>query len=155
MKNRSSIGSDQAAVHVASFEGYLFRLKSSGGTLPRTRTGEPNVSRIAADSGVGDRGRFYTNPRLGELLAEASAQFSPGVAPVPDQIAEKFPATDSKGGDGKRIQRQLEAKITKLEQHISAVSAERDDLRKKVIKLEQSLARMDHTFQTGRRVAAP
>lgn len=142
-------------MNVASFEEYLVGLRSAGKTLPRTRTGEPNVSRIAVDSGVGDRGRFYTNPRLGELLAQASVEFVPAVATGPDPASEKVPAADLKADDRKRMQRQLEARITKLEQHISAVSAERDDLRKQVVKLEQALARMDHALQTGRRVAAP
>lgn len=114
--NKRGSGQLRATDHVAAFKAYLKDLKDSGERLPARPNGEVNITKVAKDSGVGDRGRFHTNERLKQLLdgAKADAAGTPvqtldAVGALPAQQA------DSRSGSPEALQR-VERRAHRLEQ---------------------------------------
>jgi hypothetical protein len=105
--------------------------------------GRPNITAIAEASGV-LRNVFYTNAGVKRLLADFIAG----------------PEKDKEQPTGlARAQRQLDIKerrILQLEQQLTGVMAENEDLRKRLVATEQKLARYrvieEEILLTGRRV---
>ena len=135
-------GRERGEENLAKVRHYLAGLKAARQSLP-LQDGRPNISAIADASGV-LRNVFYTNAGVKRLLVE----FIGGLDEVkmgPTGLA--------------RAQRQLDLKdrrILQLEQQLSSVKAEAEELRKRLAAAEQKLARYkvieEEVLQAGRRV---
>lgn len=148
MTKRSGV--QQAGDYVENFQSYLAGLKERGDPLPLRSNGELNLSKIAADSGIRDRGRFYTNAKLKELLEQArSAQ----PAPTPNTTLAA-PNTAPSEADSDALRR-AERRAQRLEQHNAALVAENAELRRQLRELRLQLGREDMVIETGRRIPAP
>jgi hypothetical protein len=142
-------GQAKARELVAQFEAYLEGLSSRGESLPQKANGELHITRIARDSGIGSRERFYTNPALQEMLRNASSV-------LPKRVQEPQSAPPPPSSDSiKRAQRTLEARLHRLEQQNAVLMAENSELRHRVAELSARVERDEHMFTTGRRVAEP
>lgn len=148
MSKRAS-GAQKAHDNVEAFERYLADLKQRGEPLPLRPNGDVNLSKVAKDSGVGDRGRFYTNDRLKDLLEAARpvVATTDATAPAVQPVAE--------GSDGSDALRRAERRAQRLEQHNAALVAENAELRRQLRDLRLQLGREDMVIETGRRVPAP
>lgn len=147
-KRRS--GAQQAEDYVENFQAYLGGLKERGDPLPLRGNGELNLSKIAADSGIRDRGRFYTNTKLKALLEHArSTQPAPvtsATVGVPHVVASE--------ADSDTLRR-VERRAQRLEQQNAALVAENAELRRQLRELRLQLGREDMVIETGRRLPAP
>jgi len=152
--NKRGSGQLRATDHVAAFEAYLKDLRDRGERLPARPNGEVNLSQIAKDSGVGDRGRFHTNERLKQLLDGAKADAA--AAPVPTVDAVQLPSAqqaDSRSSSPEALQR-VERRAHRLEQMNATLMSENAELRRQVKELRLQLGREDMIIETGRRVPA-
>jgi hypothetical protein len=143
-------GQAKARELVAQFQAYLDGLSSRGEPLPQKANGELHVTRVARDSGIGSRERFYTNPTLQEMLRRASSSL-PKPVQEPRSAASPSPSSDTV----RRAQRALEARLNRLEQQNAVLMAENSELRRRVAELSARLGRDEHMYATGRRVAEP
>ena len=147
-KKRS--GSQQAGDYVESFQMYLTALAERGEHLPLRGNGELNLSKIAEDSGIRDRGRFYTNAKLKDLLEKARSTQPTSVI---DATSSSLPAvTTQADGDA---QRRAERRAQRLEQQNAALVAENAELRRQLRDLRLQLGREDMVIETGRRIPPP
>jgi hypothetical protein len=144
---KGSSGVQRAADHVQAFQNYLDGLRKRGEALPLRAGGDPNLSQIAKDSGIGDRARFYTNERLKDMLATA-------VASVP-RVAAPTPTTEQPKPIDTEAQRRAERRAQKLEQANAALVAENAELRRQLRDLRLQLGREDMIIETGRRIPPP
>jgi hypothetical protein len=142
-------GQAKARELVAQFQAYLDGMSSRRECLPQKANGELHITRIARDSGIGSRERFYTNPALQEMLRKASSGL-----PKPVQEAQSAPPSPS-SDNIKRAQRALEARLHRLEQQNAVLMAENSELRRRVAELLARVERDEHMYTTGRRVAEP
>jgi len=135
-------GRERGEENLAKVRRYLAGLQAARQLLP-LQDGRPNITAIAEASGV-FRNVFYTNAGVKRLLAD----FIDG------------PEKDKEQPTGlARAQRQLDIKerrILQLEQQLTGVMAENEDLRKRLVATEQKLARYrvieEEILLTGRRV---
>ena len=135
-------GRERGEENMAKVRRYLADLKGAGQPLP-LQDGRPNITAIAEASGV-LRNVFYTNAGVKRLLADFIAG----------------PEKDKEQPTGlARAQRQLDIKerrILQLEQQLTGVMAENEDLRKRLVATEQKLIRYrvieEEILQAGRRV---
>jgi len=135
-------GRERGEENLAKVRRYLAGLQAARQLLP-LQDGRPNITAIAEASGV-LRNVFYTNAGVKRLLAD----FIDG------------PEKDKEQPTGlARAQRQLDIKerrILQLEQQLTGVMAENEDLRKRLVATEQKLARYrvieEEILLTGRRV---
>ncbi|WP_431276453.1 hypothetical protein ACQ858_09575 [Variovorax ureilyticus] len=148
MSKRAS-GVQKAHDNVEAFERYLADLKQRGEPLPLRPNGDVNLSKVAKDSGIGDRGRFYTNDRLKDLLEGARPVVPPAEATV---LAMQHPMESTDGSDALR---RSERRAQRLEQHNATLVAENAELRRQLRELRLQLGREDMVIETGRRVPAP
>jgi hypothetical protein len=144
-------GAQRSNENVALFEAYVKSLKERGEPLPTKLDGQINLSKIAADSGIGDRGRLYTNDRVRSLLEQAEAEL-----PRP-QLAEPQEGKDggSKAAATDAALQRTERRLHRLEQQNAALVAENAELRRQNIELRLQLGREDMMIETGRRIPAP
>ena len=149
-KGRS--GAQRGQENVAAFKAYVTGLRERGEALPRTAGGDVNLSKVAADSGIRDRGRFYTNDTLKTLLADASESLK-APAPVPETLAKE--SSVSAEPDNADALRRVERRAQRLEQANAVLVAENADLRRQVRELRMQLGREDIVIETGRRVVRP
>lgn len=145
-------GSQRGQDNVAAFETYLAGLRERGETLPLTPKGDVNLSKVAAESGIRDRGRFYTNDRLKSLLADASKTLNPTAMPVDASAHEAQPPRRDDNGDALR---RAERRAQRLEQTNAVLVAENADLRRQIRDLRLQMGRDDMVIATGRRVVLP
>jgi hypothetical protein len=145
-------GSQRGQDNVAAFETYLDGLRERGESLPLTPKGDVNLSKVAAESGIRDRGRFYTNERLKSLLADASKTLVSAKAPVDAPAHESQPVPRDDGGDALR---RAERRAQRLEQANAVLVAENADLRRQMRDLRLQMGRDDMVIETGRRVVPP
>jgi hypothetical protein len=135
-------GRERGEENLAKVRRYLAGLQAARQLLP-LQDGRPNITAIAEASGV-LRNVFYTNAGVKRLLADFIAG----------------PEKDKEQPTGvARAQRQLDIKerrILQLEQQLTGVMAENEDLRKRLVATEQKLARYrvieEEILLTGRRV---
>ena len=135
-------GRERGEENLTKVRRYLAGLQAARQLLP-LQDGRPNITAIAEASGV-LRNVFYTNAGVKRLLAD----FIDG------------PEKDKEQPTGlARAQRQLDIKerrILQLEQQLTGVMAENEDLRKRLVATEQKLARYrvieEEILLTGRRV---
>jgi len=135
-------GRERGEENLAKVRRYLAGLQAARQLLP-LQDGRPNITAIAEASGV-LRNVFYTNAGVKRLLADLIAG----------------PEKDKEQPTGlARAQRQLDIKerrILQLEQQLTGVMAENEDLRKRLVATEQKLARYrvieEEILLTGRRV---
>ena|ERR1017187_2811057 len=135
-------GRERGEENLAKVRRYLAGLQAARQLLP-LQDGRPNITAIAEASGV-LRNVFYTNAGVKRLLAD----FIDG------------PEKDKEQPTGlARAHRQLDIKerrILQLEQQLTGVMAENEDLRKRLVATEQKLARYrvieEEILLTGRRV---
>lgn len=139
-------GPQQAEENIAKFERYLATLQASGKSLPLRKDGQVNVTQVASDSGLGDRGRIYTNDRIRALLEEALRSMN--VAPTP--AAE----TEQKLTKPKQ-EKALERRVHLLEQQNAALVAENAELRRQLKALRLQIGREDMMIESGRRIPSP
>ncbi len=149
-KGRS--GAQRGQDNVAAFQAYVTSLRERGEALPLTSRGEVNLSKVAADSGIRDRGRFYTNDTLKTLLENASKSLNAG-APAPVTLAMEESAHAQP--DNADALRRVERRAQRLEQANAVLVAENADLRRQVRELRMQLGREDMVIETGRRVVRP
>jgi len=135
-------GRERGEENLAKVRRYLAGLQAARQLLP-LQDGRPNITAIAEASGV-LRNVFYTNAGVKRLLAD----FIDG----PEKDKEQ-PTSLA------RAHRQLDIKerrILQLEQQLTGVMAENEDLRKRLVATEQKLARYrvieEEILLTGRRV---
>lgn len=142
MKISPTSGRERGEENLAKVRRYLAGLQAARQLLP-LQDGRPNITAIAEASGV-LRNVFYTNAGVKRLLADFIAG----------------PEKDKEQPTGlARAQRQLDIKerrILQLEQQLTGVMAENEDLRKRLVATEQKLARYrvieEEILLTGRRV---
>jgi len=135
-------GRERGEENLAKVRRYLAGLQAARQLLP-LQDGRPNITAIAEASGV-LRNVFYTNAGVKRLLADFIAG----------------PEKDKEQPTGlARAHRQLDIKerrILQLEQQLTGVMAENEDLRKRLVATEQKLARYrvieEEILLTGRRV---
>jgi len=135
-------GRERGEENLAKVRRYLAGLQAAR-QLPPLQDGRPNITAIAEASGV-LRNVFYTNAGVKRLLADFIAG----------------PEKDKEQPTGlARAHRQLDIKerrILQLEQQLTGVMAENEDLRKRLVATEQKLARYrvieEEILLTGRRV---
>jgi len=135
-------GRERGEENLTKVRRYLAGLQAARQLLP-LQDGRPNITAIAEASGV-LRNVFYTNAGVKRLLAD----FIDG------------PEKDKEQPTGlARAHRQLDIKerrILQLEQQLTGVMAENEDLRKRLVATEQKLARYrvieEEILLTGRRV---
>jgi len=135
-------GRERGEENLTKVRRYLAGLQAARQLLP-LQDGRPNITAIAEASGV-LRNVFYTNAGVKRLLADFIAG----------------PEKDKEQPTGlARAQRQLDIKercILQLEQQLTGVMAENEDLRKRLVATEQKLARYrvieEEILLTGRRV---
>jgi hypothetical protein len=130
---------------------YLDSLKLAGLSVPQWN-GRPNLSAIAAACGF-DRQVLYHNPGAATLLLEAveheqaSNTASPNLK-CPGQSLEELLSA--------RLQSR-ERRIAEVEGKLLAARAEIEELRNKVLQLEERNARLRlfeaHVLETGRRIS--
>lgn len=151
MTTKRLSGIQRSNENVALFEAYVKSLKEKGELLPTRRDGQVNLSKIAADSGIGDRGRLYTNDRIRALLEQAQAELPPP-SPKEDQVEQDGtvkPATSDAA-----VQR-AERRVHRLEQQNAALVAENAELRRHLKELRLQIGREDMMIETGRRIPPP
>jgi hypothetical protein len=150
-KKRS--GTQRATDNVAAFESYWTELRTRGEYLPLKKDGDVNLSQVAKDSGIGDRGRLYTNDRLRQMLDTARAETLAVVSlPPVTNVTSSQPVPDDV--DHTKVQR-LERRTHRLEQQNSALVAENAELRRQLRDLRLQMGREDLMIETGRRVPSP
>lgn len=152
--NKRGSGLQRATDHVAAFELYLKRLKERGEHLPARPSGEVNLTKVAKDSGVGDRGRFHTNERLKQLLdgAKEEAAAKPTLAIDMERIPTTRDGND-RSSNSEALQR-VERHAHRLEQMNASLVSENAELRRQVKELRLQLGREDMIIETARRVPA-
>lgn len=154
MTKRGS-GLQRANDHVAAFELYLQGLKERGLQLPTRTSGEVNLTKIAEESGVGDRGRFHTNEKLKLLLDGAKATLlATPIAHVDEDVKSSVQNIEARSGSPEALER-AQRHAHRLEQMNASLIAENADLRKLVKNLRLQLGREDMIIETGRRVPPP
>ena len=146
-------GAQRGQDNVAAFEAYVTGLRERGESLPLTSRGEVNLSKVATDSGIGDRGRFYTNDALKTLLADASKTLR-AVASTAETVAAEAPTQHAERNSTDDLRR-AERRAQRLEQANAVLVAENADLRRQVRELRMQLGREDMVIETGRRVVRP
>jgi hypothetical protein len=154
-------GPSKGADYLGIFNGYYARLRAKGEFLPLGPDGKVNVSQVARDAKIGDRGRLYTNPALKVAFAEAveasqaHAREVRATEPPPDASDGPTAPPDAPATLGDRQLQAAQRERTKLEQRCASLMAENYDLRRQLREARQQAERVDVMFQTGRRVAAP
>ena len=126
LNNRS--GRERGEENLAKVRRYLAGLTAAGQSLP-LENGRPNITAIAEASGV-LRNVFYTNAGVKRLLADFMGGLGEG---------SERPAGVSSA------ERQLDIKnrrILQLEQQLTSVKAEAEELRKRLAAAEQKLGRL-------------
>jgi hypothetical protein len=136
MTNSKLSGPEQGEINVTRVDSYLKALKESGGELP-TENGRPNISAIAAATGV-QRNAFYTNKGIKKLLADFMG--------TPAQEAEGESAEISYYEE--KIEK-LEKRVLELEQQRAADQAEKEELRSVLARYRYI---EDEIIKSGRRV---
>lgn len=153
--NMRGSGTQRATDHVAAFESYLKGLKERGERLPARPGGEVNLTKVAKDSGVGDRGRFHTNERLKQLLAGAKDEAASIPTPAVDAVQiPAIPEVNSRSSSPEALQR-VERRAHRLEQMNASLMSENTELRRQIKELRMQLGREDMIIETGRRVPTP
>jgi hypothetical protein len=148
---RSKSGQQIGLENIDRLKAYLDSLKLAGLSVPQ-RNGRPNLSAIAAASGF-DRQVLYHNPGAATLLSEAVEHEHAGNTATP-----KFecPGQSLEELLSARLQSR-ERRIAEVEGKLLAARAEIEELRKKVLQLEERNARLRlfeaHVLETGRRIS--
>lgn len=151
--NQPRSGPQRAQDNVALLETYLAGLRERGDSLPTTATGDVNLSKVAEESGIGDRGRFYTNQRLKTLLADAVKSLTPATSePVPHLDSGRKSRQSESGNDNLK---RAERRVNQLEQANAVLVAENAELRRQLRDTRLRMGREDMIIETGRRVVAP
>jgi len=142
MKVRGLSGRERGEENLAQVRRYLAGLKAARQMLP-LENGRPNITAIAEASGV-LRNVFYTNAGVKRLLVDFMGGLGEG-SERPAGVAS--------------AERQLDIKnrrILQLEQQLTSVKAEAEELRKRLAAAEQKLGRYklieEEVLQAGRRV---
>lgn len=150
--NTKRSGLQRADDIVQMFERYLFEIRVRGESLPLRPDGDVNLTKVAKDSGVRDRGRFYTNDRLRELLDGAKSA-------MPAQASKVVPIAIDGASDASQpsppsseAMRRLEQRSHRLEQQNAALIAENAELRRQLKDLRLQMGREDMLIETGRRI---
>lgn len=142
-------GAQRASQNVQLFEQYLTNLKARGERLPLRSDGQVNLSKVAQDSGIGDRGRLYTNERIKALLDAARQE-----AATQTRVAEPAPPVTPVRAADAGVER-LERHLHRLEQQNAALMAENTELRSQMRELRLQLGREDMMIESGRRIPPP
>lgn len=152
--NKRGSGLQRATDHVAAFEQYLKGLKARGEQLPARPSGEVNLTKVAEDSGVGDRGRFHTNDRLKQLLDGAKKEAATKPMSTIEVVGvPTAPEADNRKGDSEALQR-VERRAHRLEQMNASLISENAELRRQVKEIRLQLGREDMIIETARRIPA-
>jgi hypothetical protein len=148
---RSKSGQQIGRDNTDRLKAYLDSLQLAGLSVPQ-RNGRPNLSAISAACGF-DRQVLYHNPGAATLLSDAveHGQADNMASPHPEcagpSLEERLAA---------RLQSR-ERKIAELEGKLLAARAEIEDLREKVLQLEERNKRLrhfeTHVLETGRRIS--
>ena len=152
MENRKS-GQMVAADHVATLARYLAVLKSRAEPVPTRADGQLNLTKIAKDSGLKDRGRFYTNAKLMAMVEAALLDSKATTATRNVTPDASLPGSESIGDVQQRTAlKRAERQLHRLEQANAALTAENADLRRQLKTIRMQLGREDMIIETGRRV---
>ena len=148
---RSKSGQQIGLENIDRLKAYLDSLELAGLSVPQ-RNGRPNLSAIAAACGF-DRQVLYHNPGAATLLLEAVEHEQASNTASPDL---KCPGQSLEELLSARLQSR-ERRIAEVEGKLLAARAEIEELRKKVLQLEERNARLRlfeaHVLETGRRIS--
>jgi hypothetical protein len=145
MEKRLS-GAQRGDENASRFERYLDSLKAEGKQLPLKKDGQINLSKVALDSGIGDRGRLYTNERIRTLLDGATNALHSSLPANSEVIPVQERSPSNKQA------KLLERRVNKLEQQNAALVAENAELRRQLKALRLQMGREDMSIETGRRI---
>ena len=145
-----------ASEHVAALEQYLAGLQARGEPLPSRADGRVNLTKVAKDSGLTDRGRFYTNGKLMKMVESAVAerQVERGSSNAPTEASKPLREATDQDQRPAALQR-AERQVHRLEQSNAALVAENAELRRQLRSIRLQLGREDMIIETARRMPAP
>ena len=148
---RSKSGQQIGLENIDRLKAYLDSLKLAGLSVPQ-RNGRPNLSAIAAACGF-DRQVLYHNPKAATLLSKAVEHDQTGNTANPNL---ECPGQSLEELLSARLQSR-EKRIAEVEGKLLAARAEIEELRNKVLQLEERNARLRlfeaHVLETGRRIS--